>query len=178
MLLKQPQVIATSVSSGLNYTTVLNTGNPPVDAVTVQPKSQPPPWDQVLAKLKATQAQEAAQAAAILKAQQDALAAQRQAEQARSLITNTPAVPSSVITVNSRDVWAALRNCESGGNYAENTGNGYYGAYQYDLSTWDNYGGYTRPDLAPPGVQDAKAHADQASRGWAPWPSCSSGLGL
>ena len=32
-----------------------------------------------------------------------------------------------------------LRQCESGGNYAINTGNGYYGAYQYDLQTWGNF---------------------------------------
>ena len=51
--------------------------------------------------------------------------------------------------------FALLRQCEAGGNYATNTGNGYYGAYQYNIGTWANYGGYARPDLAPPAVQDA-----------------------
>jgi uncharacterized protein YabE (DUF348 family) len=48
-----------------------------------------------------------------------------------------------------------LRMCESGGNYQDNTGNGYYGAYQFGLGTWDRLGtGYARADLAPPSVQD------------------------
>jgi uncharacterized protein YabE (DUF348 family) len=48
-----------------------------------------------------------------------------------------------------------LRQCESGGNYADNTGNGYYGAYQFGTGTWNSLGtGYARADLAPPGVQD------------------------
>lgn len=50
----------------------------------------------------------------------------------------------------------ALRMCESGGNYQINTGNGYYGAYQFSLSTWNHWKtGYARADLAPPEVQDA-----------------------
>jgi len=49
----------------------------------------------------------------------------------------------------------ALRMCESGGNYKINTGNGYYGAYQFLDSTWDHWNtGYARADLAPPSVQD------------------------
>lgn len=50
----------------------------------------------------------------------------------------------------------ALRQCESGGNYAINTGNGYYGAYQFSIPTWNHWNtGYARADLAPPAVQDA-----------------------
>jgi hypothetical protein len=46
--------------------------------------------------------------------------------------------------------------CESGGNYAINTGNGFYGAYQFTISTWNYWKtGYARADLAPPAVQDA-----------------------
>jgi LysM repeat protein len=66
---------------------------------------------------------------------------------------------------------ARIRQHESGGNYATNTGNGYYGAYQYDLGTWANYGGYARADLAPAAVQDAKALATYAARGCSPWPN-------
>ncbi len=48
-----------------------------------------------------------------------------------------------------------LRQCESGGNYQDNTGNGYYGAYQFSPGTWNSLGtGYARADLAPPAVQD------------------------
>jgi len=49
-----------------------------------------------------------------------------------------------------------LRTCESGGNYQINTGNGYYGAYQFSIPTWNSHKtGYARADLAPPAVQDA-----------------------
>jgi hypothetical protein len=48
-----------------------------------------------------------------------------------------------------------LRMCESHGNYQTNTGNGYYGAYQFSTSTWNSWNtGYPRADLAPPEVQD------------------------
>lgn len=63
-------------------------------------------------------------------------------------------------------------NCESGGNYATDTGNGYYGAYQFDQQTWDAYAptGYrgTNPAVAPPSVQDAAA----ASVPYDAWPNC------
>lgn len=71
----------------------------------------------------------------------------------------------------SSGVFERIRMRESGGNYATNTGNGYYGAYQYDLGTWNNYGGYARADLAPAAVQDAKAAATYAQRGCSPWPN-------
>lgn len=49
-----------------------------------------------------------------------------------------------------------LRTCETGGNYTRNSGNGYYGAYQFSTSTWNSLNtGYARADLAPPAVQDA-----------------------
>jgi hypothetical protein len=62
--------------------------------------------------------------------------------------------------------------CESGGNYSTDTGNGYYGAYQFDQSTWDAYApsGYagTNPADAPPSVQDQAA----ASVPYDAWPNC------
>lgn len=70
------------------------------------------------------------------------------------------------------DGWAKLRFCEAGGDYSRNSGNGYYGAYQFDISTWGGYGGYARADLAPPAVQDAKALETYARRGASPWPVC------
>jgi len=74
--------------------------------------------------------------------------------------------------------FAALRECESGGNYSINTGNGYYGAYQFSLSTWQGlgYGGY--PNEASPAVQDQAASELQALYGWGQWPGCSWYLGL
>lgn len=73
---------------------------------------------------------------------------------------------------------ARLRSCESGGRYDRNSGNGYYGAYQYDISTWANWGGYARADLAPPSVQDEKVWETYKRRGWQPWPSCTTKMGL
>lgn len=71
---------------------------------------------------------------------------------------------------------ARLRSCE--GAYTSNTGNGYYGAYQYDLGTWGNYRGYPNAAAAPPAVQDQKAWETYKARGWQPWPSCSISQGL
>jgi uncharacterized protein YabE (DUF348 family) len=73
---------------------------------------------------------------------------------------------------------AKLRQCEAGGNYATNTGNGYYGAYQYNISTWNGYFGYRIPSDAPPVIQDQKATETYQRRGWQPWPACSRKLGL
>jgi Transglycosylase-like domain len=75
-------------------------------------------------------------------------------------------------------VWAQLRQCESGGNYAENTGNGYYGAYQFSQATWTNLGYPGRPDLESPGMQDQAAQKLQAISGWGQWATCAAILGL
>lgn len=76
------------------------------------------------------------------------------------------------------DDFAKLRQCESGGNYSINTGNGFYGAYQFDLQTWHGLGYSGLPSDAPPALQDQAAYKLYDSRGWAPWPSCSAQLGL
>ena len=73
---------------------------------------------------------------------------------------------------------ARLRACESGGNYANKKNPKYRGAYQYDYSTWANYGGYYDPADAPPAMQDEKAWLTYQRRGWQPWPSCSVKQGL
>ncbi len=74
--------------------------------------------------------------------------------------------------------FAKLRQCESGGNYKINTGNGFYGAYQFDRGTWNGLGYPGRADQASPATQDEAARKLQAQRGWSPWPACSRGLGL
>ncbi len=78
----------------------------------------------------------------------------------------------------SQAAFAALRNCESGGNYGDNTGNGYYGAYQFALSTWQSLGYSGLPSQAPPAVQNQAASRLQAEAGWGQWPACSQMLGL
>ena len=76
------------------------------------------------------------------------------------------------------DQLAQLRMCESSGNYAINTGNGFYGAYQFDLGTWQGLGYSGYPNQAAPFVQDQAAMTLHAQRGWSPWPGCSAQLGL
>jgi hypothetical protein len=71
-----------------------------------------------------------------------------------------------------------LRHCESTDDYAANTGNGFYGAYQFDLQTWHSLGMAGAPHSAPATLQDRAAALLHARRGWQPWPSCSRALGL
>ncbi|AYD90437.1 resuscitation-promoting factor [Actinomyces lilanjuaniae] len=78
----------------------------------------------------------------------------------------------------SDDVWAALAQCESGGDPTTNTGNGYYGMYQFSLSTWQAYGGSGLPSEASAAEQTAVAKRLQAAAGWGQWPHCAAQLGL
>ena len=87
-------------------------------------------------------------------------------------------ISSSAEPAASANDFARLRQCESGGNYSINTGNGYYGAYQFDLRTWRGLGYSGKPSNASPGTQDQAAQTLQSQRGWQPWPACSRKLGL
>jgi hypothetical protein len=75
------------------------------------------------------------------------------------------------------DVWTRLRNCESGGQYGTNTGNGFYGAYQFHPRTWRTLGFPGLPHQAPPEMQDDAARRLQARSGWGQWPVCSRRIG-
>ena len=78
----------------------------------------------------------------------------------------------------SEDDFKRLRVCESSNNYRANTGNGYYGAYQFELRTWRGLGYSGYPHQAAAATQDKAAHELQADRGWSPWPACARKLGL
>jgi nucleoid-associated protein YgaU len=78
----------------------------------------------------------------------------------------------------STSTWDAIAQCESGGNWAINTGNGYYGGLQFTLSTWQAYGGTGMPNQASPATQISVAERVLASQGWGAWPACSAKLGL
>lgn len=75
-------------------------------------------------------------------------------------------------------VWAALAQCESGGDPTTNTGNGYYGLYQFSLPTWQAMGGSGLPSEASAAEQTQRAQALQAQSGWGQWPACAAQLGL
>lgn len=113
-----------------------------------------------------------------LQAKLDAQAAQskRIAAANKPQASNSPGVFSSGSTV-----WDQLAKCEAGGNWAINTGNGYYGGLQFTTSTWLGYGGGAyapNAHLATREQQIAIAIKTQAGQGWGAWPACSAKLGL
>jgi peptidoglycan hydrolase-like protein with peptidoglycan-binding domain len=78
-------------------------------------------------------------------------------------------------------VWDRLANCESGGNWSINTGNGFYGGLQFSYSTWNAFGGQRyapRADLAAKGEQIAVAKRVLQAQGPGAWPHCSVVAGL
>ena len=83
--------------------------------------------------------------------------------------------------VASGSVWDSLAQCESGGNWAINTGNGFYGGLQFTPSTWAGHGGTAyapSANLATREQQIAIAERVQASQGWGAWPACTARLGI
>lgn len=68
--------------------------------------------------------------------------------------------------------WGALANCESGGNPRAVNAAGYYGLYQFDVSTWRGVGGSGMPNQASPGEQTYRAKLLYKARGRSPWPNC------
>lgn len=74
--------------------------------------------------------------------------------------------------------WDALAQCESGGNWRINTGNGYAGGLQFSPRTWAAYGGTGSPANASREQQIAVAERVLAGQGWNAWPACSAKLGL
>jgi resuscitation-promoting factor RpfA len=78
----------------------------------------------------------------------------------------------------SGSTWDALAQCESGGNWATNTGNGFSGGLQFSPGTWAAYGGAGSASDASREQQIAVAEQVQAAQGWGAWPSCAAQLGL
>ena len=77
-------------------------------------------------------------------------------------------------------IWDAISRCEAGGNWAINSGNGYYGGVQFDQNTWERNGGLRfapRADLASREEQIAIAQVTQSRQGWGAWPVCSGRAG-
>jgi hypothetical protein len=74
--------------------------------------------------------------------------------------------------------WDALADCESGGNWQANTGNGYYGGLQFSASTWQAVGGSGLPHEHSRETQIHFGQVLQARSGWGQWPHCAAELGL
>jgi len=101
---------------------------------------------------------------------------------ARPSVLRVGAKPGTYVPpVRNGATWDALSACESGGNWAINTGNGFYGGVQFNQSTWERHGGLRyarRADLATREEQIAIAEVTRAVQGWGAWPVCSVRAGV
>jgi len=80
--------------------------------------------------------------------------------------------------ISKRNVWGQLARCESGGNPRANTGNGFYGMYQFTGRTWRAVGGKGLPHRHGAAEQTKRAQILQDRAGWGQWPHCTRKLGL
>lgn len=79
----------------------------------------------------------------------------------------------------SSGVWAALAQCESGGNPSAVSASGtYHGLYQFSVATWQSVGGTGLPSQASAEEQTKRAKMLQARSGWGQWPVCSQKIGV
>ncbi|HEY0904451.1 MAG TPA: transglycosylase family protein [Marmoricola sp.] len=93
------------------------------------------------------------------------------AEQVRAPVSGIVRVGTKAVPDGS--VWDRIAQCESGGNWSANTGNGYYGGLQFSLGTWQAYGGQGRPDQNSREQQIAVAERVRAAEGgYGAWPHC------
>ena len=99
------------------------------------------------------------------------------------VISTAPAPPPALpaVTYSGNSVWDDLARCEASGNWAINTGNGYYGGLQFSVGTWNGYGGAEfaeYPHQATREEQIIVADRLRDARGYQPWPACRAKLGL
>jgi hypothetical protein len=86
-----------------------------------------------------------------------------------------PAAHSGRISLST---WERVAQCESGGNWSINTGNGYYGGLQFNIDSWRWVGGSGYPHEATKAEQIHRAELLHERQGWNAWPACSRKLGL
>ena len=95
--------------------------------------------------------------------------------------TVAPTLPAAPAQAASTRTWERLADCESGGRWHINTGNGYYGGLQFSASTWRAFGGRTyarNAHRATKRQQIRIAERVRRSQGWGAWPHCSRETGL
>jgi uncharacterized protein YabE (DUF348 family) len=96
-----------------------------------------------------------------------------QAPVAKVVRVGTKAPAPVVNNAGGTGAWDRIAACESGGNWAANTGNGYYGGLQFSLGTWHSYGGSGRPDQQSRAAQIVVAEKVRAAEGgYGAWPVC------
>jgi hypothetical protein len=92
--------------------------------------------------------------------------------------TNTTDTADTVDSGTPVSTWDKVAQCESGGNWATSTGNGFHGGLQFTASTWRSFGGSGMPHQASRTEQIAVAERVLDAQGWKAWPACSRKLGL
>jgi resuscitation-promoting factor RpfA len=97
---------------------------------------------------------------------------------AGAVVVGTPVALAGTANAAPDSVWDQLAQCESGGRWDINTGNGYYGGLQFSPTTWRAFGGSGMPHQASRSEQIAVAERTLAAQGWNAWPSCSRKMGL
>lgn len=90
----------------------------------------------------------------------------------------TQPVTTANFAVGDGSVWDRIAACESGGNWAINTGNGFYGGLQFTTGSWAAVGGSGSPANASREEQISRGQMLQSRQGWGAWPACSAKLGL
>jgi uncharacterized protein YabE (DUF348 family) len=91
--------------------------------------------------------------------------------------TKEEAAPVAANFAGGSTVWDQLAQCESGGNWAINTGNGYYGGLQFSLSSWRAVGGQGYPHESSRETQIEMGRRLYAQGGWGHWPGCTRSFG-
>jgi hypothetical protein len=96
---------------------------------------------------------------------------------AGAVALGTPIALAGAADAAPASVWDRVAQCESGGNWNTNTGNGYYGGLQFSAGTWRAYGGSGSAASASREEQIAVAERVLAAQGWGAWPVCSRNAG-
>ncbi|MSO86162.1 MAG: resuscitation-promoting factor rpfe [Acidimicrobiia bacterium] len=92
--------------------------------------------------------------------------------------TTTPPATAGPADPNDPANWDRMAQCEAGGNWAINSGNGYFGGLQFSLTMWADVGGVGYPHEASREEQIKRGMVLQARGGWAQWPTCARSLGF
>ncbi|NMH97421.1 transglycosylase family protein [Pseudonocardia acidicola] len=97
---------------------------------------------------------------------------------AGAIAVGAPLAAAGTANATPASTWDALAQCESSGNWAADTGNGFAGGLQFTPSTWAAFGGQGAPQNATREQQIAVAEKVLAAQGWNAWPVCSKKIGV